>query len=172
MTTVRLQHLAAVAKPDSWRKDEGRGINDTWAEPTLQPPPEAKKLPLMIGTNERHALTACSEWGCLLPRLSALSAHRWHSIWQNVANLPASEILSIKPQGILYNDMKTINIKLHEKKAYLLTELEWKWAASLQSQPGFVFERLAFPPFHIFVCLSMTAGTAPTNIQPTSHVWS
>lgn len=146
-------------------------INDTWAEPTLQPPPEAKKLPLMIGTNERHALAACSEWGCLLPSLSASSAHRLLSIWQNVANLPASEILLIKPQGILYTDVKTINIKLLETKAYLLTELEWKWAASLRSQSEFVFEHLAFPPSHIFVCLSMTAGTASTNIQPTSHVW-
>lgn len=159
---------------------------------TLQPPPEAKELHLMIGTNERHALSACSEWGCLLPSLSAFSAHRLHSIWQNVANLPASEILSIKPQGILHPsihflhllihiwvaggilhiDVKTINIKWLEKKAYLLTELEWKWAASLRSQPGFVFEHLAFPPSHIFVCLNMTAGTAPTNTQPTSYVWS
>lgn len=36
-------------------------INDTWAEPTLQPPPRAKKWPLMSSTNEMKCFD-CLFW--------------------------------------------------------------------------------------------------------------
>lgn len=51
---------------------------------------------------------------------------------------------------------------------YLQTELWYKWAASLQCQPGSAFVRLVFPPSRTSVCLSMTAETGARN--PESHL--
>lgn len=130
VTAVRLQHLAAVTKPDSWRQEDGASWkDDIWAEHCPSHTSCCLQL-LAISTNEKDTLADYSR----------------------CPKEPKKLIPDPLATRILNQGYWTIT-------TYLQIGLGWRWVVFWQFPLEFVSGRPASLPSHIAACLSMTAET-------------